>query len=88
VGLVGGIFGNCFMSVALVYYSPVVVNNMLLLEPFGSQLTAYIYNIDQLPGIITVVGSIVTVIGIYLIAKHTINKNKPLWLILNFNSLN
>jgi hypothetical protein len=36
VGFVSGFCGNCVMSCALLYYSPLVINNVFLLDPFGA----------------------------------------------------
>jgi len=60
-------FGSAGYVLSLVFHSPLVTANAFLLEPFFAQLLGYSLGLDQLPGIMTAIGTIFAVAGIAFI---------------------
>jgi len=76
--IISGLFLNSFMAgflgvqgytIALNYSSDLVVVNLLLLEPFGSQILGCYMGIDELPGFLTVAGLLTIMYAINLMHK-------------------
>lgn len=69
--------GSAGYVLCLLFYSPMVVTNAYLLEPIVAQLLGYYLGIDKLPGYMTVVGTIITLLGIIII-DHTVRKKQKI----------
>lgn len=50
---------------AMKYFSPVIVGTMMLLEPVFSQIYGIALGLDEYPGILTYVGGIIVLAGLY-----------------------
>ena len=66
-GILCSLMGSAGYILSLLYFSPEVVSNCFLLEPFVAQIMGYYCGFDELPGVLTVLGTIVTLIGVFLI---------------------
>ena len=51
------------------YFSPLVIGTAVLLEPIGSQVIGCIMGLDKIPGPMTFIGTIGTLIGLYFVAR-------------------
>ena len=56
--------GSAGYVLCLLFYSPLVVSNSYMLEPFIAQLLGYAIGLDKFPGIFTFIGAIITLYGI------------------------
>ena len=66
-GILSSVMGSAGYVMSLVFYSPAVVTNSYLLEPFIAQMMGYYFHIDAKPGCMTVVGTVITLYGVYKI---------------------
>ena len=57
-------FGSAGYVLCLLFYSPLVTSNAYLLEPFFAQMMGFVLGLDQLPGIMTAIGTLFAVGGI------------------------
>lgn len=71
------IFGSAGYVACLKFFSPVVVANAYLIEPIVAESLGYIMGIDQFPGILTILGSTIMLIGVILIDKKNADEAKP-----------
>lgn len=71
--LVYGFFtGACNMgaySMSCKYFSPLVIGTAVLFEPIGSQIIGCIIGLDKIPGFLTFLGTLVTMGGLFFVAK-------------------
>ncbi len=71
--LVYGFFtGACNMgaySMSCKYFSPLVIGTAVLFEPIGSQIIGCILGLDKIPGVLTFVGTGVTLAGLFFVCK-------------------
>jgi len=51
------------------YFSPLVIGTAVLFEPIGSQIIGCLLGLDQIPGAMTFIGTLVTLIGLYFVTK-------------------
>ena len=56
-------------SMSYKYYSPLVIGTAVLFEPIGSQIIGCLLGLDKIPGALTFIGTFVTLIGLYFVAK-------------------
>ena len=68
-GLLASICGNAGYIFAMLFFSPEVVANTLLLEPFIAQVLGYFYGIDYFPGALTIIGTCLAVLGIFFLQQ-------------------
>ena len=71
--LVYGFFtGACNMgaySMSCKYFAPLVIGTAVLFEPIGSQIIGCLLGLDKIPGIMTFIGTGVTLVGLFFVAK-------------------
>ena len=77
-GLLAGVIGSAGYSLSLVFFSPLVVSNAFLIEPVVAQFSGYLFNIDQMPGFLTVLGGVVTLSGVYIIGMASQKRDQNL----------
>jgi hypothetical protein len=65
VGMVAGALTFGGYGYIVKFYSPIVLCTALLFEPFISQTMGCLLGLDRLPGPLTLVGTTVTLIGLY-----------------------
>jgi hypothetical protein len=51
----------------LKYFSPLVLCTSFLCEPLVSQAMGCLFNIDKIPGVLTFIGGMVALVGIFLV---------------------
>ena len=56
-------------SMSCKYFSPLVIGTAVLFEPIGSQIIGCILGLDKVPGFLTFLGTGVTLIGLFFVAK-------------------
>lgn len=64
--------GACNMgaySMSCKYFSPLVIGTAVLFEPIGSQVIGCILGLDKIPGLLTFLGTGVTLVGLFFVAK-------------------
>lgn len=64
--------GACNMgsySMSCKYFSPLVIGTAVLFEPIGSQIIGCVLGLDKIPGLMTFIGTGVTLVGLYFVAK-------------------
>lgn len=64
--------GACNMgaySMSCKYFSPLVIGTAVLFEPIGSQILGCILGLDHIPGWMTFMGTGVTLVGLYFVAR-------------------
>ena len=66
-GASAGFFGNPGYVICLLFYSPVVISAVYLVEPTVSQMFGYWLGIDAFPGWMTWLGAALVLVGISLI---------------------
>ena len=81
-GIFSSVMGSAGYVMSLIFYSPAVVTNSYLLEPFIAQMMGYYFKIDEKPGALTIFGTILTLYGVYKIdetakTKKAIRKIRP-----------
>jgi uncharacterized membrane protein len=67
----GSFFGSAGYTLSLLFFSPLVCSSVHLLEAIIAQALGYSLGLDQLPGIMTAVGSLFAIIGILYIENGT-----------------
>ena len=75
-GLFCSFFGSAGYVLTLLFFSPLVTSNAYLIEPFIAQVLGYSLNLDKMPGIITLLGTICALAGILFIAKGDKERNE------------
>ena len=75
-GFLSTIFGSAGYVVSLMFFSPVVVANVFLLEPLFAQLLGYFLKIDKIPGYMTFTGLAIALSGVILIDFTSRKKEK------------
>lgn len=73
-GILSSVCGSAGYVLCLLFYTPLAVTNAYLLEPIVAQLLGYFLKIDKMPGIMTFIGTAVTLLGIILIDYTVRNK--------------
>jgi hypothetical protein len=68
VGFLGGALCYASYGYVLKFFSPVVLCTALLFDPFVSQTLGCIFGLDKSPGILTLMGSLITLVGIYYVS--------------------
>lgn len=61
-----GFWGTQGYTIAMNYCSDLVVVNLLLLEPFLSQMLGCWMGLDEMPGVMTVIGLVIVIYAINL----------------------
>lgn len=74
-GMLAGVIGSAGYSLSLVFFPPLVVSNCFLIEPVVAQINGYMLNLDQMPGLLTILGGFVTLSGVYLIGSASHQKD-------------
>jgi hypothetical protein len=64
-GIFSSFFGSVGYVISLIFFSPIVCSNSLLLEPFFAQTLGCLMGIDNYPGILTVIGTVVVLVGVF-----------------------
>ena len=65
--LSAGFWGSAEYILGPLFFSPVILSSVILLEPFLAQLIGYGLEIDQMPGWMTWIGTIMVILGILAI---------------------
>ena len=68
-GLFTGAFNMGAYSMSCKYFSPLVIGTAVLFEPIGSQIIGCIIGLDKIPGYMTFLGTAVTLLGLFFVAK-------------------
>ena len=53
----------------MMFVSPLIIGNALLLEPCLAQIWGYFLGLDHIPGVLTWVGTSLAAIGLYFFSK-------------------
>lgn len=69
LGFVTGTCSYGATAMVLKYFSPLVLCTALLFTPFVGQAYGVILGIDKLPGILTFIGTLVTMFGLYYVSN-------------------
>jgi drug/metabolite transporter (DMT)-like permease len=78
-GFFATFWGSIGYVLAMQFYSPLIVMNAYLMEPLIAQVLGYIFGIDLMPGMVTILGVILIFGGTLLVNKGTkimIKENK------------
>ena len=75
-GILCCFFGSAGYVICLLFYSPVVTANSYLLEPFIAQALGYFLGLDSIPGLLTFLGTLLTVVGIFALQKGAKDRKK------------
>ena len=73
--MLAGFCGSQGYTIALSYYPPLVVVNLLLLEPIGSQIIGYFMGYDHIPGPLTFVGLAEIIFAVNLMHRGNVLLN-------------
>ena len=65
----GGFWAVCGYIWSLLYFSPLIVMNCLLIEPFAGQIVGVLMDIDEIPGALTWIGVVLIFIAINLLSR-------------------
>jgi len=76
VGILTGVFANGGYIISLLFYSPILVSNLMLLEPVNGQILACLLGVDNFPGMLTIFGGIITLFGLYYVSKGSVKTEK------------
>ena len=68
-GILASFCGSAGYVLCLLFYSPVVTSNSYLIEPFIAQALGYAWGIDAMPGLLTLLGTILAIAGIMFLQK-------------------
>lgn len=68
-GLVSALLGSAGYVICLLFFSPLVCTNAFLLQPYVAQILGYAFGIDSFPGFLTILGTLMTGVGIYCIDR-------------------
>lgn len=60
-------FGSAGYTLSLLFFSPLLVSSSFLLEPIIAQVLGYLMGLDQIPGVMTALGSFFAIYGIWYI---------------------
>ena len=63
-GILASFCGSAGYVLCLLWYSPVVTSNSYLIEPFIAQALGFWFGIDAMPGLLTLVGTLLAIAGI------------------------
>ena len=66
-GILCCLMGSAGYIMSLLYFSPELIANCFLLEPFNAQFLGCLFGLDSMPGVLTIIGTAVTLVCIYLI---------------------
>lgn len=66
-----------FISYTYAFYSfsSIVVTNAMTSEPVISQTIAVLFGLDKIPGAVTIIGMMISCVGIYLLSRTLDTKN-------------
>ena len=77
-GILASFFGSAGYVFCLLFYSPVVTSNSYLIEPFIAQALGFMFGLDKIPGLMTLLGTLLAIAGIGYLQKgnneHQANK--------------
>jgi hypothetical protein len=76
VGLVGGALCYGTYGFILKYFSPIVLCTAFLFEPFISQTIGCMMGLDKSPGFLTILGTLITLVGLYQVGVGGKKKTK------------
>ena len=75
-GLPAGFLGNAGYIICLMFFSPVIVSSMFLLEPLIAQCFGWAMGIDEAPGWFTWIGTLLVLVGILLVQRADSSRNQ------------
>mmetsp|Transcript_5566 Transcript_5566/g.5083 ORF Transcript_5566/g.5083 Transcript_5566/m.5083 type:complete len:126 (+) Transcript_5566:466-843(+) len=65
IGLMSGIGTFFFYPLCIIFFSPLILGNVYLLEPVVCTMYGVLLGLDKLPGLLTYIGSLITLFGLY-----------------------
>ena len=68
-GFFSAFCGSAGYVLCLLWYSPVVTSNSYLVEPFIAQALGCAIGIDEMPGALTLIGTLLAIAGIMFLQK-------------------
>ena len=68
-GFLAAFCGSAGYVLCLLWYSPVVTSNSYLIEPFIAQALGCAIGIDEMPGLLTLLGTVLAIVGIMYLQK-------------------
>jgi hypothetical protein len=68
-GIVCSFFYTSCSILSLYFFNPLFVSNAFLLEPFVAQALGFAAGLDQMPGILTLVGTVLAISGLVFFYK-------------------
>ena len=78
LGLFTNFFGTAGILISLYFVSPVLMSNIMLLEPISAQILGCVMGLDKVPGAVSFVGAGVAMIGLFIIGRGSGRKEKEL----------
>ena len=68
-GILASFCGSAGYVLCLLFYSPVVTSNSYLIEPFIAQAMGFFMGIDHMPGLLTLLGTLLAIAGIMFLQR-------------------
>lgn len=62
-------FGSAGYTLTLLFFSPLVSSSAYLVEPLVAQSLGYAVGLDRMPGVLTLLGAILAIVGIFFIDR-------------------
>ena len=78
LGLFTNFFGSAGILISMYFVSPVLMSNIMLLEPIGAQILGCVMGLDKVPGAVSFVGAGVAMIGLFIIGRGSGSKEREL----------
>eukprot|EP00347_Sterkiella_histriomuscorum_P015235 403357799 len=76
VSLINGVCTLGLQYLVFKSFSPVIAGSMMLLEPLFSQIYGIILGLDEIPGLLTYLGGIFIIAGLYALLTHPNEKEQ------------
>ena len=78
LGLFSNFFGTAGILISMYFVSPVLMSNIMLLEPISAQILGCVAGLDKVPGVVSFVGAAVAILGLYIIGRGSGIKEREL----------
>ena len=78
LGLFSNFFGTAGILISMYFVSPVLMSNIMLLEPISAQILGCVMGLDKVPGAVSFVGAAVAMLGLFIIGRGSGRKEREL----------
>ena len=78
LGLFSNFFGSAGILISMYFVSPVLMSNIMLLEPISAQILGCVMGLDKVPGAVSFVGAGIAMLGLYIIGRGSSIKEREL----------